>query len=326
MKLGVMAAVFAGWDLDSVLTYCAELGLDAIELPVGGYPGNPFFDPSEVLASEAAQREIAGKLRDHGVELSALAVHGNPVHPDRAAARRDHDAFVRAVELAPKLGAEIVVTFSGCPGGASGDRTPNWAACAWPPDYREVLRYQWDEVLVPYWAQQARLCRDRGVRVALEAHAGFCVYNPETLISLSQRAAKEAGLRGRSPLGANLDPSHLFWQGIDPLVAARHLGEAGLLYYVHAKDTELVRVEGALNGYFDTRPYEDLRHRAWSFRTCGYGHGNDFWKPFVSTLRRYGYDHVLSIEHEDLLMSVEEGLEKAVAFLSDAMIEGPKGE
>ncbi len=323
MKLGVMAAVFAGWDLDRVLLYCAELGLDAIELPVGGYPGRPFFDPAEVLASEAAQREIAGKLRDHGIELSGLAVHGNPVHPDRAAARRDHDDFVRAVELAPRLGTETVITFSGCPGGAAGDRTPNWAACAWPPDYQAMLRYQWDEVLVPYWAEQARLCRDRGVRVAIESHAGFCVYNPVTLIRLSERAAKEAKLRGRSPIGANLDPSHLFWQGIDPIVAARHLGEAGLVYYVHAKDTELVRMEGDLNGYMDTRPYEDLTHRAWSFRTCGYGHGSAFWKPFVSTLRRYGYDHVLSIEHEDPLMSIEEGLEKAVAFLGDAMIESP---
>ena len=326
MKLGVMAALFAGSSLDEVLTYCAELSLDAIELPVGGYPGQPFFDPRAVLDSDNEQNALKSKLRDHGIELSGLAVHGNPLHPDRKRARRDHDAFVTAVELAPRLGTGTVITFSGCPGGSAADRTPNFVACAWPPDYREILRYQWDDVLVPYWAEQAKLCRERGVRIALEAHPGFCVYNPETMIRLSQRATKAAGLRGRSPLGANLDPSHFFWQGIDPVVAARRLGEHELIYYVHAKDTELDPVEGPLNGYLDARDYGDSRNRAWSFRTCGYGHGEEFWKPFVSTLRRFGYDDVLSIEHEDALMSAEEGLEKAVVFLSGVLIAEPAGK
>jgi len=243
------------------------------------------------------------------------------VHPDRAHAKRDHDAFVTAVKLAPKLGAPVVITFSGCPGGSKADRTPNWVTCAWPPDYQEILAYQWDEVLVPYWAEQAKLAKQHDVKIAWEAHPGFSVYNPDTLIRLSGRATKEAGLKGRSPLGANLDPSHFFWQGIDPVLATRELGEAGLLYSVHAKDTELDPHEGPRNGYLDARPYKDLKKRAWSFRTCGYGHGDEFWKPFISMLRRYGYDGVLSIEHEDALMSVEEGFERAVAYLSSVMIE-----
>ncbi|MHC4414818.1 MAG: sugar phosphate isomerase/epimerase family protein [Planctomycetota bacterium] len=326
MKLGVMAALFAETDFGEALTYCAELGLDAIELPAGGYPGRPFFDPARVLASTRLQGEIKAKLRDHGLALSGLAVHGNPVHPSRARARKDHEAFVTAVKLARKLGTDVVITFSGCPGGSKTDQTPNWATCAWPEDYREILRYQWDEVLVPYWSEQAKACKTQGVRVAWEAHPGFCVYNPDTLIRLSQRATKAAGIRGKTPLGANLDPSHLFWQGIDPVVAARRLGEAGLLFYVHAKDTELDPVEGPLNGYLDARDYGDLRHRSWTFRTCGYGHGDEFWKPFVSMLRRYGYDDVLSIEHEDPLMSRVEGLERAVFYLSEVIIEEPAGK
>jgi sugar phosphate isomerase/epimerase len=274
-----------------------------------------------VLASRGRQEELKAKLRDHGLTLSGLAVHGNPVHPVKSHAAADHKAFVTAARLAPKLGTDVIITFSGCPGGSSTDKTPNWVACAWPPDYEAILAYQWDDVLVPYWAKQAKLCKDLGVRVAWEAHPGFCVYNPDTLIRLSRRATKAAGVRGRTPLGANLDPSHFFWQGIDPVLAARHLGEAGLLYYVHAKDTELDPVEGPVNGYLDARPYGDLKHRSWTFRTCGFGHGDEFWKPFVSMLRRYGYDGVLSIEHEDPLMSVEEGLEKAIAFLSEVMIE-----
>lgn len=321
MKLGVMAALFSGMSLDEALGRCATVGLDAIEIPVGGYPGEPFFVPAKVLASSKRQEEIKAKLRDHDLELSALAVHGNPVHPSKADARRDHEAFKRAVQLAPKLGTDLVITFSGCPGGSASDRTPNWVTCAWPPDYQTIQAYQWDEVLVPYWAEQAKFARKHGVRVAWEAHPGFTVYNPDTLIRLSERATRAAGLRGKTPLGANLDPSHFFWQGIDPVLAARALGEAGLLYYVHAKDTALDPYEGPLNGYLDARPYTDLTRRSWVFRTCGYGHGDEFWKPFVSMLRRYGYDGVLSIEHEDALMSVEEGFEKAVAYLADVIIE-----
>ncbi|MCP3902411.1 MAG: sugar phosphate isomerase/epimerase [Planctomycetes bacterium] len=325
MKLGVMAALFGGMPFDDALTYCAAVGLDAIEIPVGAYPGQPFFEPSKVLASARLQDEIRGKLKDNDLELSGLAVHGNPVHPSRAHAKKDHQAFVTAVKLAPKLGTRTVITFSGCPGGSPKDTCPNWVTCAWPPDYQEILEYQWDTVLVPYWAQQARLAREHGVRVAWEAHPGFCVYNPDTLIRLSERAHKAAKLRGKPVLGANLDPSHFFWQGIDPVHAARVLGDAGLLFYVHAKDTELDRHEGPINGYLDARPYDDLAHRSWTFRTCGFGHGDEFWKPFVSMLKRYGYDDVLSIEHEDPLMSMREGFERAVEYLSGVLIEEKAG-
>jgi sugar phosphate isomerase/epimerase len=326
MKLGVMAALFGGMSFDEALQICTDVDLDAIEIPVGCYPGSPFFEPKDVLASEPLQKEILEKVRDCGLEVSGLAVHGNPVHPDPQRAKADHEAFVTAVELAPKLGTDVVITFSGCPGGSADDRMPNWVTCAWPPDYLEILNYQWDEVLVPYWAEQAKLLKDRGVRVAWEAHPGFCVYNPDTLIRLSKLATKEAGIRGKTPLGANLDPSHFFWQGIDPIEAARVLGEAKLLYYVHAKDTELDRHQGPINGYLDARPYDQLTRRSWTFRTCGFGHGDEFWKPFVSMLKRYGYDGVLSIEHEDPLMSVEEGFVKAVSYLSEVLIEEQAGK
>jgi sugar phosphate isomerase/epimerase len=326
MKLGVMSALFTGMSLDAALQYSAEVGLDAIELPVGAYPGKPFFDPAKVLASSKLQQQIKDKLKDHALELSGLAVHGNPVHPDKRHAKKDHDAFVTAVKLAPKLGTNVVITFSGCPGGSPQDRTPNWVTCAWPPDYEQIQKYQWEDVLVPYWATQAKLARKHGVLIAWEAHPGFSVYNPDTIIRLSKLASKAAGIRGRTPLGANLDPSHFFWQGIDPVLAARELGQAGLLYYVHAKDTELDPHEGPVNGYLDARSYGDLKHRSWTFRTCGYGHGDEFWKPFVSMLRRYGYDGVLSIEHEDPMMSIEEGFEKAVAYLGQVIIEEQPGK
>ena len=319
MKLGVMAALFNGRDFEETLAYCAQSGLDAIELPVGGYPGAGLIDPAKALSSKRERERINGLLADFGLTCSGLAVHGNPVHPNKRHAKKDHEDFVRAVKLAPMLGTDIVITFSGCPGGTPTDKQPNWVTCPWPPEYLEILEYQWEKVLIPYWAQQVKLCRKHSVRVAWEAHPGFCVYNPSTLIRLSETAGKAAG-RGKTVLGANLDPSHFFWQGIDPILAARELGEAGLLFYCHAKDTELDPHEGPVNGYLDARPYGDLRNRSWTFRTCGYGHGHEFWKPFVSMLRRYGYDHVLSIEHEDAYMSIEEGLQRAIEFLTEAII------
>lgn len=323
MKLGVMSALFAGLSLEEMLGRCVEADLDVVELPVGTYPGKPFFEPAALLASAAKLDRVRGLIRDCGLEVSALAVHGNPVHPDPKIARDHHAAFVTAVKLAKALEVETVVTFSGCPGGSARDRTPNWVTCPWPNDFGAILKYQWDDVLVPYWATQAKFARDHGVRVAWEAHPGFTVYNPDTLIRLSERSHKKAGIKGKPVLGANLDPSHFFWQGIDPVVAARHLGEAGLLFYCHAKDTELVRDQGAINGYNDARPYTDVINRSWIFRTCGFGHGEEFWKPFISMLRRYGYDGAISIEHEDALMSVEEGLQKAVAFLKPIVIVDP---
>lgn len=322
MKLGVMSALFSQMKFTDALGYCRKVGLDAIELPVGGYPGKPFFDPREVNASPARQDEVRGLLKEHGLSLSALAVHGNPVAPDREAARADHEAFRTAVELAPKLGTDVVVTFSGCPGGSASDTTPNWITCAWPPDYEKALKYQWNEVLIPYWKEESRFCAKHGVKVAWEAHPGFCVYNPDTLIRLSEACCAD---RSKPNLGANLDPSHFFWQGIDPVEAARVLGEAGLLFYCHAKDTEIDGHQARINGTLDARSYGDLKHRAWVFRTCGYGHGDEFWKPFVSMLRRYGYDGVLSIEHEDSYMSVNEGFEKAVEYLRTVIIAQPAG-
>ena len=318
MKLGVMGAGLASLGWEKALDYCQQLGLEAIELPVGAYPGKPFFDPEEVLKSKSLQQKIKDDVKRRGLQVSALAVHGNPIHPDPKIAKqheRDHDVAVR---LARKLGTNIVVTFSGCPGGSKQDKTPNWVTCAWPPDYEKILEYQWNEVLIPFWSKKNQEAKNEGVRIAFEAHPGFCVYNPETLLRLRSAAGRQ--------LGCNLDPSHFFWQGIDPIEAARVLGDAKCIFHVHAKDTFIDPHNTKINGTLDTKTYGDLDKRSWVFRTCGYGHGDEFWKPFISMLRIKGYDGVLSIEHEDSLMSVQEGFEKAVSYLKGVLIREKAGE
>lgn len=312
MKLGVMSASIAPLGWDRALAYCRELGLDAIELPCGAYAKSPLLSAEAALADASLRDKLMADVARHGLTISALSCHGNPVHPDPEVARLHERAQDVAVRLAPLLGVNVVCTFSGCPGGAPGDQTPNWVTCAWPPDYPKIRDYQWNDVLVPYWRRKMPEARDHGVRIALEAHPGFAVYNPETLLELRRQVGDD--------LGANLDPSHFFWQGIDPVEAARALGDAGAIFHVHAKDTGIDPHNTRVNGTLDTKSYGDLGRRSWVFRTCGYGHGDDFWKPFVSMLRCKGYDGVLSIEHEDSYMSVQEGLTKAVSYLRGVLI------
>ena len=210
----------------------------------------------------------------------------------------------------------VVITFSGCPGDHPGAKYPNWVTCAWPEDYLEILKYQWEEVAIPYWKEEAKFAREHGVKIALEMHPGFIVYNPETLLKLRRECGDN--------IGANFDPSHLFWQGIDPICAVREL--KGAIYHVHAKDTRLDPYNTSRNGVLDTKHYSLVGERSWVFRTVGYGHDYKFWKDFISALRETGYDYVLSIEHEDSLMSAREGFEKAVSFLKEVMLKETPGE
>jgi len=318
MKIGVMGAGLGGMAFEKALDYCQKIGLDAIELPVGAYPGKPFFEPADVLKSASEQNRIKDAIKRRGLVVSALAVHGNPVHPDPKIARDHAKAHDIAVKLAPKLGTDIVVNFSGCPGGKKGDKTPNWVTCPWPTDFTDIVNYQWNDVLIPYWSKQNKLAADQGVKLAFEAHPGFCVYNTETLLALRKACGRQ--------IGANFDPSHFFWQGIDPVESLRAIGDAKCIWHVHAKDTAIDPHNSKINGNLDTKSYGLVSERSWVFRTVGYGHGDEFWKPFVSMLRTKGYDGVLSIEHEDSLMSIQEGFEKAVTYLKSVVVRETTGQ
>ena len=318
MKLGVMGAGLGGMKWEQALDYCQKVGLEAIELPVGAYPGKPFFDPEEVLNDPKAQQKIKDDVARRGLEIIGLAVHGNPVSPIAKIARQHLKEHRIAVRLAPKLGTDVVINFSGCPGGSPKDKMPNWVTCAWPEEYEKIRDYQWNEVLIPFWTRRNKEAANEGVKIAFEAHPGFSVYNPETILKLRYACGQQ--------LGANLDPSHFFWQNIDPVEAARVLGDNHCLFHVHGKDTGIDQHNTKINGTLDTKNYADVHNRSWIFRTCGYGHGDEFWKPFVSMLKLKGYDGVISIEHEDCMMSVQEGFEKAVAYLKTVLIKEKAGE
>ena len=310
MKLGVFTVLLSGKSLKDALLYLSEAGVQAVEIGTGGYPGKAHANPDELLSDKAKIDELKSLVEDNGMIISALSCHGNPVHPQKEIAQSFHDDFEKTVKLAEKLGVDRVITFSGCPGDSNDSNYPNWVTCPWPPDFINILDYQWNDVLFPYWEKTARFAENHGVnKICFEMHPGFCVYNPETLLKLRKTVGKS--------IGANFDPSHLFWQGIDPVLAIREL--KGAIYHFHAKDTKIDAYNTSKNGVLDTKHYGDEIERSWVFRTVGYGHDYQVWKDIVSALRMTGYDYVLSIEHEDSLMSVNEGLKKAITFLKQVL-------
>lgn len=314
MKLSVLANLYGAKPLDETLSILTGLGVHTVEIGAGGYPGKAHCNPAELLADSKKYEEFVNTFKKYDVEICALAAHGNPLHPNKEIAAQYDEDFRNAVLLAEKLGIDTVITFSGCPGDHDGAKLPNWVTCAWPEDYLEILNWQWENKVIPYWKNMGEFCKAHGVKVAFEMHPGFCVYNPETLLKL--RAAVG------DVIGANFDPSHLIWQGIDPVAAIREL--KGAIYHVHAKDTKIDKYNTAKNGVLDTKHYGRELERAWVFRTVGYGNNESYWRDLVSNLRLCGYDKVLSIEHEDSVMSIDEGLRKAVTFLKDIIIEEAK--
>ena len=311
MKLGVMSPVLGGMSLRQMIEYLSSLGVQSLELGCGGYPGKAHCDAADFLAHPEKIEELKQMLAENHMDLPALACHGNPLHPDKAIAGRFESDFDNAVLLAEKLGVKTLVAFSGCPGDCPESKYPNWVTCTWPNDYKKILEWQWNEVLIPYWKEKAAFCNAHGVeRIAFEMHPGFMVYNPKSLMKLREAVGPT--------VGANFDLSHLFWQGVDVCAAIRYL--KGAIYHFHAKDTRIDPLSCGVTGVLDTSGYGDLLGRSWEFRTVGYGHGKSLWNDMISTLKATGYEGVISIEHEDPLMSPKEGLEKAVAFLKDVII------
>lgn len=318
MKLGVFTVVLGHMPLDDACAYLEKSGVQMVEIGCGGYPGKAHCDPDILLNDAGELQKFKDTLKKHNLEISALSSHGNMVHPNKDVAAKFDEDLTKAILLAEKLGVPVVNTFSGCPGGSSEDLEPNWVTCPWPEDFSKILDYQWNEVLIPYWKQKVAFAKEHGIhKIALELHPGFCVYNTKTLLRLREAVGPE--------IGANFDPSHLIWQGMDPCACIRELGKAKALFHFHAKDTKIDAANTSLNGVLDTTHYGDELNRSWIFRSVGYGHGEEYWRAIASELRMAGYDYAISIEHEDSLMSGNEGLQKAIMCLKNVLLYEDKG-
>lgn len=320
MKIGVFTVLYQDLPLEAALDRFTALGIEAVEISTGNYAGTAHCDPGALLADAKAARRFKDAIASRGLAISGLSQHGNPLHPQQDVARATHETWRATVQLAEVLEVPFVLAFSGCPGDQGGGQSPNWVTCAWPDDYPELLQWQWDKHVIPYWTEEAAYAREHGVRIAMEMHPGFVVYNTETLLRLREAAGPE--------IGANFDPSHLFWQGADVVEVINQLGRAGALFHVHAKDTYLNAAKIRLNGVLDTKPGaagppERVATRSWIFRTIGYGQGEQRWRQIVSALQANSYDGVVSVEHEDPLLSIDEGLAKAVELLQRILPREP---
>lgn len=304
MKIGMLTDSLPDLGFDAMLETAASLGIECLEFACGNWSTAPHVELDRMLDSDAARREFLAKVAGHGLAISALNCSGNPLFPGAEGARQ-HDVTLKTFRLARLLGIDRIVMMSGLPGGP-GDANPNWIVTEWPPECRVILQFQWEERIIPYWRDLVAVARDHGIRrICLELHGHQAVYNPHTL----QRLRSAVG----DMVGANYDPSHPMWMGADPLAAIRALGDA--IYYVHAKDTRIEPIPAGVDGVLETRPASEVAARSWNYVTLGFGHGEEWWRQFCAALRMAGYDDVLSIEHEDSLISPLEGVRKSVELL-----------
>jgi sugar phosphate isomerase/epimerase len=307
MRIGMVTDSLGHLPLDDLLRTAAELGVEMLEFPCGNWSSAPHVKLDAMMESAPVRAVFLAKLRDHGLALSALNCSGNPLHPGEPGKR--HQAVTsKTIRLAGMLGVDRVVLMSGCPGGP-GDANANWVTTAWPPEAARVLAWQWDEVLIPYRKGLVAEAKSAGVsKLCLELHGQQNVYNVATLFRLREAVGPV--------VGANFDPSHLFWMGADPLAATRALAPA--IYHVHAKDTRIDTGVASVNSLIDTTPTERLPDRSWNYVTLGYGHDLRWWREFCTLLRLVGYDDVLSIEHEDQMLPPLEGVRRSVELLRAA--------
>jgi sugar phosphate isomerase/epimerase len=305
MKLGSITTNLLNLQPDAGIALLRELDVDCVEIACGGFFTDRSYGDIKSLVEDAEVRERwLERWKQAHIEISAIAVHGEPLSPDREVAERYRRDFEYACRLAQLIGTERLTLLVGLPEANPGDPHPTWIVVADPEANSSRWEWQWEHRVLPYWRRMAAFAADHGCRLCFEMAPSDFGHSPRALLMLREALGPV--------IGCNFDPSHLWWQGIDPLAALRALD--GAIYHAHAKDTEITP-EARVNGLLDARASAEPSVRAWNFRTAGAAHDEQFWRSYIETLRAVGYDDVLSIEHEDARLSGEQGLRDAVAFL-----------
>ncbi|WP_263798432.1 sugar phosphate isomerase/epimerase family protein [Klebsiella oxytoca] len=308
MKLALCTDVLAGLAFPEMLDRVKQYGITGVEMTAGGWSPCPHVKTEELLASSAALAAFRGELEKRGMEIVALNCSGNPLAPGALGEKHTASSY-RTVELAAKLGVKKIVMMSGLPGGGPDDKIPNWitSTVSWPDYMPGVIDYQWNEVAIPWWQAFARHAAEHGIeQIALEEFPSQLVYNPSTLLRLREAVG--------DIIGMNLDPSHLIAMGADPIAAARKL--EGVIYHVHGKDARIERGLADVDGLLEYQPVTQTKTRTWNYVAVGCGQDLKWWKEFFSVLRMTGYNGYVSLEMEDLTMSVEAGLRTSIDALN----------
>lgn len=311
MKLSICTDVLGKLPYEQMLDKVKGMGIDYVEMTVGGWSPAPHIRVDELLESEKKLEAFKKALTDRGMEISALNCSGNPLDPGLMGLQH-RTAIDKTLELAKLLGVKKIVAMSGLPAANEHDTVPNWITytVSWPSTLQDVVKYQWEEVAIPYWKKVVEKAKKCGVeKIALENFTSMLVYNPETLFKLRNAVDPMIGL--------NLDPSHLMFMGADPIQVARALGDA--IYHVHGKDVRIERGLSDVNGLLETKVVEDVANRSWNYVAVGCGKDLQWWKEFFSVIKMMGYDDFVSLEMEDLTMSVEAGIATSVEALKKTL-------
>jgi sugar phosphate isomerase/epimerase len=309
MELGLYTDSLPEHTFEEALDVAARLGATAIEIATGGQSRAPHLRLDELLADAGRRQEFQDAFTRRGLRIGALNCSAWPLHP---VVGERHLAIIRStIRLASQLGVTKLVTMSGAPGDGPGATAVNFTWYPWPADSIALLDRQWDEAIA-LWRALGTEAQAAGIEsLAFELHPLHLVYNVPTF----ERMRDAVG----PIIGVNLDPSHLFWQGMDPLSVVRALGPS--VKHVHLKDTQIVADQVAIAGVLDQRPFDDPAHRGWVFRAAGSIHDRAWWTSFVGALREVGYDGALSIENEDAGLAPEASVEQAARFMRP-IIEG----
>ena len=315
IPIGVFDPVFEKLPLDAMIEKISAMGIEAVEIGTGGYPGSPHCPVQELLEDSGKLRAWRKKFADRNIQVATLSCHGNPLHPDAKRAQTEAETFRNTVLLAEKLDVKVIVGFSGCPAGGPNDSMPNWATARWPPEFAQVLDWQWKEKVIPYWKQAAKFAREHGIhQLAFEMIPNMVVYSPKTLLQLREAVGEE--------IGANCDLSHLFWQGCNAVEVIHLLGRQNALFHAHMKDTVMFENNVAKYGVLNFAPDDgDLSQASETFRAVGYGHSANTWKDIVKAYMDVNYQGILSIENEDPILPGEVGVERAAYVLKNVRSE-----
>lgn len=309
MKLCMVTDGLAELSFEEMVQTAARIGVESLEIGCGNWSSAPHIEPDAMLASKEKRDRWMRTIKEHGLTVEALNCSGNALEPN-ARGRAHEEVVQKTFALAELLGVRKIVMMSGLPGGNATDTCANWVTTCWPPSCQEMLDYQWNEVLIPYWEKTVQRAKDCGITaIALENHGAQCVYNAETLLRL--RAAVG------TMVGMNLDPSHHLWMGGDPIDMALVL--QGAIHHVHAKDLRRERHRFAAQGGLETKFFDRVAERSWNYVGLGYGMDRRQWKEFFSVLAIGGYDGAVSLEIEDQTMPTLTAIKKSIAFLHDVL-------
>ncbi|OCG01682.1 sugar phosphate isomerase/epimerase family protein [Gilliamella sp. wkB112] len=312
MKIGMVTDSLSHLEFNEMLTTASKLGIEALEFCTGNWSNSPHIDLDRMLNNREHRNAFISAIKEQGLSIAALNCNGNQLHPIHG---KEHDKVVRdTIKLSSLMNLPIVVLMSGLPGGSPTDTTSNWVVTSWPPETQKILEYQWNEVAIPYWKDLADYAKSLNVKLAIELHGAQLAYNVRSFLKLRHHIG--------DTIGVNLDPSHQIWQGADILTIIRELH--GMIYHTHIKDTWINKNICNKNGILDTQPPEFAYNRSWNFITLGIGQngGEQFWSRFCYELRNAGYDGILSIEQEDVLVNAVEAVDKNVNILKNSMLIG----